>query len=387
MTTTDSKLGRAGLMIGHCAGMVDLVALPVWVGTLIAFYKLSPQQAGGLVTLFLVGAVASSLLLAPLFTRLRGRLVAVCGFGLAALAFFGISGTESYALMAGLHLLGGMGAGAGLSVTHGTIGRSKNPHRMFALVNFALCVFMIFFLGATPKIVAAAGGPALFQVFAGVMVLAAVFSAFAFPEPDQPEAARSTGGKIKREVWFGILGVSCMALIQAMIFSFVERIGADRGFGLAAITGVFIALGFVNLLPASLAALLQKRLSGRAVTLAGPVIQALLALTITLSSGFAPFAVATAVFASIVIFTHTFAFALLARLDTSGRVVAATPAMLMVGAATGPILGGTLVQSFGYGSLGLAAALIAVVAVSGFYLAQPARSLDNSALKPEPAQG
>ncbi len=373
MTRTDSKLGRTGLMIGHCAGMVDLVALPVWVGTLISLYKLSPQQAGGLVTLFLAGAVASSLFMAPLFTRLRGRLVAACGFGLAALSFFGISSTENFAFMAVLHLIGGMGAGSGLSVTHGTIGRSSNPHRLFAIVNFALCVFMILFLGLTPKLVAAAGGPALFKVFAGIMVVAAVFSAFAFPEAEQPEAHRSTGGKIKREVWFGILGVSCMALVQAMIFSFVERMGTDRGFTLTAITGVFIALGFVNLLPASLAALLEKRLSGRTVTLTGPVVQALLALIITLSSGFAPFAGATAFFASVVIFTHTFAFALLARLDTTGRVVAATPAMLMVGAATGPILGGTLVQTMGYGSLGVAAAVIASVAVTGFYLAQPGK--------------
>ena len=371
MTRTDSRLGRTGLMVGHCAGMVDLVALPVWVGTLISQYRLSPQQAGGMVTLFLVGAVASSLLMAPLFTRVRGRLVAVAGFAVSAAAFYAISGTTNHAAMLALHLVGGMAAGAGLSVTHGTIGRSRNPHRLFALVNFALCVFMIFFLGATPKIVATAGGPALFQVFAGVMAVAAIFSSFAFPEPDAPEAARTQGGRIKREVWFGVVGVSCMALVQAMLFSFVERIGTDRGFGVSAITAVFIALGFVNLLPASLAALLEKRLSGRSVTLAGPVVQAALALTIAFSSSFAPFAVATALFASVVIFTHTFAFALLARLDTTGRVVAATPAMLMVGAATGPILGGTLVQGIGYQSLGIAAALIAVVAVTSFYRAQP----------------
>ena len=373
MTRTDSKLGRAGLMVGHCAGMVDLVALPVWVGTLISRYHLSPQLAGGMVTLFLLGAVASSVVLAPLFVRLRGRWVAVAGYGLAGTAFLGTSATHNYSLMTVLHLFGGIAAGSGLSVTHGTVGRSSNPHRMFALINFALCVFMIAFLALTPKIIAILGGPALFEVFAGVMLFAAVFSAVAFPESDRPEATSAAAGRVRGEVWFGILGVSCMALVQALVFSFVERIGTDRGFGLAAITGVFIALGFVNLLPASFAAMLEKRLSGRAVTLAGPVIQALLALVITFSSTFLPFALATAVFSSIVIFTHTFAFGLLARLDTTGRVVAATPAMLMMGSATGPILGGTLVQSFGYSSLGAAAAVIAAVAVTGFSMAQPNR--------------
>jgi hypothetical protein len=44
-----------------------------------------------------------------------------------------------------------------------------------------------------------------------------------------------------------------MGLVQAMMFSFLERIGADRGYSAAAVTGVLIALGLVNLLPAPLA--------------------------------------------------------------------------------------------------------------------------------------
>jgi hypothetical protein len=66
------------------------------------------------------------------------------------------------------------------------------------------------------------------------------------------------------------------------------------------------------------------------------------------------------------IFTHTFGFGLLARLDPSGRALAATPAMLMFGAAIGPILGGTLVKAFGYGSIAIAAVLIDALAVWAF---------------------
>ena len=52
--------------------------------------------------------------------------------------------------------------------------------------------------------------------------------------------------------------------------------------------------------------------------------------------------------------------------------MAATPAMLMTGAAIGPILGGTLVKSLGYGSIGVVALCIAVVAVACFWRVQPA---------------
>lgn len=368
MTGTESWAGRIALMVAHCAGMVDLVALPVWVGTLIANYELDPQQAGGLVTLFLVGAVISSLWFAPRVNRIRGRTATSVGFGVAALAFFGVSQTQNtdYTSMAALHALAGLAAGCGLTFTHGTIGRSANPHRLFAIVGMALGVFAIVFLGATPKLVSLSGGETLFRIFAGVMLVGALVAMFAFPEPAQPGVDSSERKQFDARVWFAIAGISCMAFVQAMTFSFVERIGIERGFGLDAVTGVLIALGFVNLAPAPLAALLERRWSANTVVLVGPLVQAALALVITHAAGFAPYAAASALFVAVMIFTHTFAFGLLARLDPTGRALAATPAMLMVGAATGPVLGGTFVKVMGYGSIGFAALVIAALALTSF---------------------
>ena len=109
---TERWPARLALMLAHCAGMLDLVALPVWVGTLVSAYHLDPQQAGGLATLFLVGAVFSSLAVAPRLHRLPGRLVAALGFGLAALAFAGVAQTTDYATMAVLHVLAGVTSAA-----------------------------------------------------------------------------------------------------------------------------------------------------------------------------------------------------------------------------------------------------------------------------------
>ena len=73
MTTTEKWPGRIALMVAHCAGMVDLVALPVWIGTLITNYGFDPQQAGALATLFLAGAVVASATTA--MTRTQARVV------------------------------------------------------------------------------------------------------------------------------------------------------------------------------------------------------------------------------------------------------------------------------------------------------------------------
>ena len=362
--------GRIALMAMHCAGMIDLVALSVWVGTLISAYGFDAQRAGGLPTLFLGGAVVSSVVLAPRFQKLPGRWVATFGFALAAAAFLVAATTSAYGTLAALHVVAGLAAGAALSVTHGTIARSANPHRLFALVGIALGFFAVVFLGATPQLIAAKGGAALFYTFGGVMLIGALAALVAFPAlpSSAPLAAQKASGAapLPRAVWFGIAGIACMTLIQAMIFSFLEGVGLYRGFERGAINGVLIALGLVNLLPAALAAMLEKRIPARAVLLTGPALQVLLASLIMMSAAFAPYAAAASVFAAVMIFTHTFAFGLLARLDTSGRALAATPAMLMIGSALGPFLGGTLIELSGYAALALTAACLGVVAMLCF---------------------
>lgn len=358
------KGGIAALLVAHCAGMVDLVALPVWMGALIAHHQLDPQRAGALVTLFLAGAVVASVLCAPRFGRLPARALAAGGFAVSAAAFALLARTpaSAWGAMAALHALAGVAAGTALSMTHGSLGRGANPHRLFACAGLALGLFALAFMAGVPALVAARGAPAFFTVLAGVMAVAAAVALLLFPSAAGGPSAAAMRTPLPAAVWRGMLGISAMALVQAMMFSFIERIGMDRGFGQAQVHGVLVAVGLVNLLPAGLAVLLEKRLPAQAVLLAGPVLQAAIAIAITHSASFGPYAFAVSVCAFVIIFTHTFVFGLLARLDPSGRAVSATPAMVMTGAALGPVLGGTLVNAWGYPALGLTAAAAAGLA-------------------------
>lgn len=361
----------AALVVGHCAGMLDLVALPVWVGALVERYGFSPQESGALATLFLLGAVAASLVLAPRFNQLNQRFVATMGFALSAAAFLITSTQSSFVPLAVLHLIAGLSAGSALSMVHGTMGHSGNPHRLFAAAGMALGLFAIILLAALPQLLIAQGGPVMFEVFGGVMVLAALASAVLFRNPGQVEEQAKT--PFSKATWFTILGISIMTFNQAMVFSFVEVIGKARGFETQLVLGVLIALGFINfLIPAPLATFLQNRVSATRVTQIGPAIQAVLALGVTTATIAPLWAPSAAFFVAIQIFTHTFAFGLLARLDPSGRAVAATPAMLMIGAALGPIAGGVLGENFGFHTLGIAAVLVAVLSITLFTKARNA---------------
>lgn len=371
MQNTITSKGILALMVSNCAGMVDIVALPVWINTLIEYFHLSAQRAGSVVTLFLIGSVISSVLLAPRINHLKCRQIASIGFALAALFLMFTAFWHSYILMMVWHLLAGLCVGAALSVTHGTIARSHAPHRLFALVGIPLGIFAVFFLAITPQVIARTSGQSLFLIFAGLMVFATIMAAIAFPKLSTPEYVplqdqKKSSTKLPDYIWMGIFGICCMAVVQSMTFSFLERIGHFRGFSFTAISGVLVTLGLVNLLPSPLAAILEKRWSAYIVILAGPIIQAILSFTITNTHTFLAFAASSSVFAAIMIFTHTFAFGLLSRLDPTGRSMAATPAILMTGAAVGPILAGTLVDLYSYSSIGLVALLFGGLALFFF---------------------
>jgi MFS family permease len=350
--------GRATLMLCHFVGMVDLVALPVWVGTLVQHYGFDLEHAGMIVTAFLLGAVGASMLAAPLYTRLPRGACAAAGYGIAALAFLGASRVNAYTGLAALHLVAGVATGAALSLAHGTIGRSANPHRLFALAGTALGVGAVIFYAAVPAAVAAHGGATLFKVFAGLMALAALACAAGFPQVATQVRERGVAGSLPRAAWFAILGVACMALNQALTFSMLDRIGVVRGFGQDRVNGLLVVVGLLNLFPAAVAALLQKRLDPVRVALVAAPLQAALALTVTLSGDFLPYALAGAVYPAVLIFTHTFLFGLIARLDPSGRALASTPAMMMTGSAIGPALAGAVAMRAGFA--GQAALAVAV---------------------------
>jgi len=299
------------------------------------------------------------------------RLTAALGFAMAATAFLIASTQTEFMPLAALHFIAGLSVGIALSMVHGTMGLDVNPHRLFALAGIALGLLAIVLLGAIPQLLIAFSGPALFHVFAGIMAVAAASSAVLFRNP--VKSLEYERKPFSRAAWFTIFGISVMTFNQAMVFSFVEVIGKTRGFSPESVLAVLIALGFVNfVLPSPSAAFLQTRVSATLVTQIGPAVQAVLAIIVTSATAFTIWAPAAAVFVSIQIFTHNFAFGRLAKLDPTGRAVAATPAMLMVGAAFGPIVGGALGQNFGYSALGVAAVVVGIISIGFFTKAKTA---------------
>lgn len=365
-TTTESFTGRAVLLISHVGGMVDLVALPLWVSGLIAALHFMPQQAGALVSIYIFGVMLSNFVLGPRFMHLEGRVVAMGGFAVSAICFFILSAlAPDFALFAALHLLAGLGAGAGLSCVHGTIGRSGNPHRLFAIVNIGVCVFGIVFFAVTPHLMVTMGVGIVFKILGALMVAASLACLLAFPArgadlagpralaPMAPVACRLSARIL------AFAGVAFMTAAQAAMFSFVQQTGMAHGISPETVGKLLAITAVLNLFAPILAGLLQHKLPATPVAATGVFLHGCASLVICNTLGLTPFCLAAGSLVFLTIFSHIFMFGFISRIDRSGRMAALTPAMLMIGTATGPALAGMVVHLAGYPALGFTAAGLA----------------------------
>lgn len=361
-TSTEGYAGRGALLVGHAAGMLDLVSLPLWVGVLIQFRHMSPTQAGLLITFYMTGVFLTSVSLAPRFNQLQPRLIAIGGFILGALAFVAIAHLDGFAELLPAHFVAGIGAGSALSMVHGTISRSVRPHRLFAIVNFGVAIFSIVFFAAVPNLIQHTPD-SIFYVLSGLLILGALAALLAFPSPPAQQAARverpaAGGGAVpfRLAVVLAFIGVALLSTGQAGIYSFLERIGTLRGFAPADIGHMLIISGFLNLLAPIVAAALENVVPRLGAICVALLIHAGIAVTVSNSPAFLPYAAAGSLLVFMTIFSHTFMFGVISKLDPTGRAASSTPAMLTLGAAIGPALGGAVLQFAGFNAVGFVAA-------------------------------
>jgi len=267
-----------------------------------------------------------------------------------------------------LHFLAGVATAMALSFAHGSMGRSSNPHRVYAFGGFALSVAAVLYLGITPGLIEKSGPNMLWIVFAVVMGFAAIVTALFFPSIDPVANTREVRSKFTPQVWMVIAGVMLMALNNAMILSFTERAGDYRGFTPGQVQSALVVMGLVALVPPFFAALLQSRISATMVAIVGVLAHGAIALGIMTALVYEQFFASLICLPFVMLFTHIFVFGHLAKIEPTGRAVAGTAAMVMTGSAVGPLLGGTIVQTIGYSPLGYLAMGFAVVGAILFML-------------------
>lgn len=265
----------------------------------------------------------------------------------------------------------GAGVGIGLAVVLSTTGRTANPEMTMGFINSSIGATIILLGLTVPQAIGAAGLKGAYLTYATIALIGFFVALLGpnvrAPDPDvkQVKAAPAFGGLVRREnipILVALVGIGFFFIAQAGLGAFVERIGKSAGITLEQF-GLIVAVGgLLTIIGPLIAGKIGARF-GATLPLC-TLMTAMCIATFGLAVITSPmsFYIATPLFALIPsLFTPTFTGAL-ARLDHTGRTLAMYPAFTTLGGAIGPYFGGSVVETSGFGALGLSVIGIFIIA-------------------------
>jgi MFS family permease len=351
-----------GVLAAYGIGLSGANTMPILLGALMDALALDSQSGGFLGTLELVAGAIGSLLLAPRAATVPRRRLALIGGALAVSGYFLSAAVSGYASIAFVRVATGVCCGVVLAAGNAAAAASRDPDRLFALVAFLAGVAATALLLTLPHTVMPWGYAGGFALVGIVCLVALPLFWFLPAAPGVPERSGFATHRVTGAVAATLTGVFLIEMCGQGVWAFTERIGVGVGLDLADI-GKVAALGnFSGLLGSVVAAWLGTR-RGRTAPLAFGVGATALAqwFLVNAASG-ATYAVAQIGWGLAFYFTAPYMLGLAASLDRQGRWTVAAGAMMMLGAAMGPLMAGSAIEIWGYA--GFAWLLMACTAVS-----------------------
>lgn len=338
---------------------------PFMIGGFMAGLSLSERDAGFIASFELLTLAITAIIMAPILPRLSYRRAALCAFMVAGLAQGASIFSNSLMSLALLRGVAGVGEGALCAISLSVVAsRSSNPDKIYGYfqVVWALGSVALFAVGGQLTAVYAHYG--ILSFIAGVTLAIAPFLLFI---PDV-RARSDDGAENNLPQASALLGVMTLASIMlyltvsAGVYAFSTPLGERAGLDAGAVAYVLTIGSLVGLAGAGAATALNVRW-GRAIPISGFCV-AFILITLVLCLSHDPTAYVVALVASFVIFYFSvpYMLGLAAALDRSGRWAAAACSAYLLGFAAGPLVGGVVIASAGYGGLAAVCILITVVA-------------------------
>ncbi len=364
--------------------------LPVYLGAAQDYRGLSTRQIGLIGTIFFTGFTVTTATGFFWIRRLGWRTLTISASLVGALGFSAATFGSSYELL----LVGIFVAGGAFSIAYGVgttaLGDTSNPARWYGVkiaAEATVGAALLFFL--PPTVIARWGFTGLiWSLVATVLVLAPLL--LMLPKrPDAPIEGATISGTERATnrpaVWSALAGCLFFMCGETVLWSFIERIGAEAGFEPTTV-GRLLAVTLVVALSGSFAA---AALGGRFGTLKPVVIAhfCFFAAVVTLfnADDFTAYAVGACLTMFSVGLGLPFSITSAAERDRDGRYVVLTVPAIGIGMLVAPGAAGWLADAGGYtpvlflGALCLAVSLAAFLAAHRLDPAQPGASNGEAA--------
>jgi DHA1 family inner membrane transport protein len=364
------------------AGLFYVNIMPALVDGLKTGLGFSARDAGFVASANVYGAAVGALSAVFTVKRLPWRRVALAA--LLALIAIDLASTQvraPQALMA-VRFVHGVVGGFLVGTAYGVFARTKAPDRVFGMllvVQFGLGGLGVM---ALPRLVPVFGTPVLFLALALFsLVTLAMLPFLADYERAPAQTAAGTAGAAGRILWAPLVAaLAAVFLFQcsnAAVSAYVIGLGRAFGLSLPAVTGTLGVANWIGALGSVAVVAAGVRYGRSAPIMAGMVL--VTAGTALFRRRAAPWADAAANVLSGVAWSVTIAYllGLCAAFDPSGRSAALAGFCSKMGLASGPALGGVLLEEVHYGRLVVLACF--GLAASALVCGWPAFRLDRAA--------
>ena len=363
-------------VIGAAAVLMAITSLgynvmPAIVGSATRTLGLDEAQAGLVVSFWMAGASAATLSSPLWIRRLDWRRAVLAATGVSCIALVVAGSGLGLGVLFGGVAVSGFGLGGAYAIGTACIGDTSRPDRNFG----AMIVIQVWLASAVvlalPWVDERWGLQGVLGSLAGLGLGCAVLVAWLPRQGREHPVTASSGpgeGTAPRLVWIALLALLLFFVATGSVWAFLELIGRAAGIAESEVAAA-ISLGlFVSALGAVGAIALAGRVQPipAIITACVAILGAFLALRT--ARGFAPFVAAACVYQIGWSLALAFQLGLVARIDTTGRMIGVTAAAGTIGAVVGPPVAGYLANRTGSYDAVFAMGAAALLASAALYL-------------------
>ena len=343
---------------------------PLVIGAYVDIEGMTETQAGYLFSLEMTGYALSAVFVFAIVTRVNWRHILLAGISITVLGNITSIYLHGYGELAGFRFLTGLGAGLLMNVTMISIGLTLNFDR-----NYGFWTVMQLTVGAAglyllPGLIA---GHGLAAPFLAITVLALLILPLVKNFPTHGRTARATPDKHNR-LFLGLTGLLGIFLFHgglAAVWAYFERIGVAAGIKPDSVGSILSASMVLGILGAALATWLGNRW-GRRIPVATSTICAVTGIGLLWGvQSVYSYVIAAFLFNAAWYFSLPYLSAVIANIDTNGRLLIGLAVVYPSSLAAGPALATYVLNDAGYdpvlwiGTLSLPAGLLLMWKAAG----------------------
>nr|WP_047169290.1 MFS transporter [Sphingomonas sp. Y57] len=346
LPATAAPAGGRALFAAVYASVVSeysLLVMPFIVGAMIDSYGASEQLAGRIVSLQLFGMAISAVGASVLMRRIDRLHAMVAMTAIVVLSNILCALMVPLPVMIAARFATGIGEGALMAIAGAVAAATPDPRRAFSAIGFAVALAAAAALVATPWLVGIAGRAGTFWFLAGFSALSLPFLGWAAPlrrvSASEPVAGTAAiPATLSRNPLLALLAFGLFWAGAAGLWVYAERIGLSHGLSLGQI-GFFLGLGQLAGIPGPLCVgWLARRFALPPLFTVAILFNLFAGLAFVFVPNGWVYCLGAALLSFWAMFLTPCFRTLMALLDRSGTVVAASVAAFTIGYGAAPLL-------------------------------------------------